>query len=111
MRQFSTSVVERKVHVAGPYDTQPFEAGWASEAIFFVRVESAADGLEELIAKVQLSADGINWVDEGTTVWLPTRQQTHFVRVRHFGGWLRLHLAGADEKTPAVLTVHLALKE
>jgi len=111
MRQFFTSVVERKREVTSDFQTHPFEAGWASEAIFFIKVEGISGGDPQLGLKVQISADGLHWVDEGTGVSTIDSKGTYFVKVRHFGGWLRLdgNVQGNDIK--AKLTIHLVLKE
>lgn len=107
MRQFHMSVVERREPVADSFDTHPFEAAWASEAIFFLRVEELSDG-GSIDARVQISADGMRWLDEGTAVATVNATGDAFVKVKHFGGWLRL--AGTVEGS-AEITVQLALKE
>ena len=110
MRQFHTAVVERKETVAGTFATHPFEAAWASEAIFFVRVEEAGAAVS---AAVQISADGVRWVDEGTRFDLMKDKGDYFVKVSHFGGWLRLHIESEDGEVEGktVVTVQLVLKE
>ncbi|SEF18101.1 hypothetical protein [Jiangella alba] len=110
MRNFQMTVVERREPFEHEVQTHPFEAAWASEAIFFVRVEAIPDGTR-LDAAVQMSADGIRWVDEGTTFPTMSAAGDYAVKVSHFGGWLRLagRLQGADPA--ATLTVQLALKE
>lgn len=35
MRQSHTAIVERDVLWSGTFETEPYEAGWAGEAIFF----------------------------------------------------------------------------
>ena len=113
MRQFYTSVLERRKTFTDQVETPPFEAAWASEAIFFVRVEKIADGCT-IQLNVQISPDGMHWMDEGTTMPALTTTGDAFVKVTHFGGWLRLcgQMTAADETSPsATLTIHLALKE
>jgi hypothetical protein len=111
MRQFYTAVVERKREVVDQFDTHPYEAGWAREAIFFLRVEEAAGDGAGLNAKVQISADGVRWVDEGTRFASMSSPGDCFVRVSHFGGWLRLcgEVTGAGARFK--ITVQLVLKE
>lgn len=110
MRNFQMSVVERREPFCETFETSPFEAAWASEAIFFVRVEEADPGTT-IEADVQISADGIRWLDEGGSLPPITGTGDTFVRVSHFGGWLRLrgHIGG--DGVDAKLTVQLALKE
>ena len=71
--------------------TEPYEAGWAHEAVFFVRALDASGALDGATAHVQLSPDGIHWVDEGTRFALPaTAGALSFGRVARFGSYLRL---------------------
>jgi len=91
MRECQTIVVERDTEWRGAYATEPCEAAWASEAIFFIRALSAVGTPDQaLSARVQISPDGMRWCDEGTEVPLPSGEAVTFGRVRHFGGWLRL---------------------
>jgi len=94
MRQCLTAVVDRNVTWDGDFATEPWEAAWAREAIFFVRL-LAADGEPApdqpvLAGRVQLSPDGMHWCDEGTELRLAAGQGLGLARVSHFGGWLRL---------------------
>ncbi len=90
MRRSHTTVVERNVTWSGAFATEPLEAGWASEAIFFVRVLEGAGPASPAAASVQISPDGIHWCDEGTSLTIPSAPALSFARVAHFGGWLRL---------------------
>ena len=51
--------------------SEPYEAGWAREALFFVRALETRGAPAGASAYVQLSPDGIHWVDEGTRFDLP----------------------------------------
>ncbi|MDR5699256.1 hypothetical protein [Agromyces aerolatus] len=109
MKHFSTSVVELRQDFASAIETHPFECGWAEEAIFFVEVHDASPGTT-ITLRVQLSPDGIRWLDEGTTLAVA---DSAFVRVTQFGGFLRLVGIATTEdgrETPCVLSVRLALK-
>lgn len=109
MKTFYSSVVELRERFVDVIETHPFECGWADEAIFFVeRHESVFDS--PLALRVQLSADGIRWMDEGTVI---TLTDTAFARITHFGGFLRLAgtTMGSDgQAVPATISVRLALK-
>ena len=111
VRRSYTAIVERNVEWDGAFATEPYEAAWASEAIFFVRALDASPDFEAAQARVQISADGIHWVDEGTTFDLPAKKdQVTFCKVRHFGGWLRL--SGTIETGGGItVLVSLVLKE
>lgn len=91
--------------------SEPYEAGWATEAIFFVRAIAATGALAGAAAHVQISPDGIHWVDEGTTFALPAAAgAVTFARVAHFGSYLRLRAAmPADAAVRVIASV--ALKE
>ncbi len=110
VRRSYTATVERNVRWAGEFATEPYEAAWASEAIFFVRALDVAPGFSGT-AGVQISADGIHWADEGARFDLPTtKDQATFCKVSHFGGWLRIRGALQGSESITVL-VSLALKE
>ena len=109
MRTFYTSVVELRQHFDQRVETHPYECGWADEAIFFVELHDPAPGTQVELA-VQLSPDGIRWVDEGTVLGTTS---TTFARVSHFGGFLRLAgtIRQADgAASSATVSVRLALK-
>ena len=110
-RQSYTAVVEQNARWAGDFETEPYEAGWAHEAVFFVRALKAESIPDDTTARVQISPDGMHWCDEGTTMAIPPEAGgVVFARVRHFGGFLRLagHL---PEGATATVMVYLALKE
>ena len=110
MRQSHTAAIELGTTWSGDFATEPFEAAWAREAIFFIRlIDGAAPA--DAVARVQIAPDGIHWTDEGTEIPLPPAAgPTTFARVRHFGGWLRLTGSLPDGAALPVV-VHLALKE
>lgn len=111
MRQSFTAVVERNAAWRGPFALEPYEVAWASEAIYFVRVLAAEAMPAGVNARVQISPDGLNWVDEGTALTLPHQAEgLAFCRLGHFGGWLRL--AGElPEGAALTVIVYLVLKE
>jgi hypothetical protein len=107
-----TAVLERRTPVHGPYATEPYEAAWANEAVFFVRADPAPEsddgGSGAHTARVQISPDGMQWCDEGSAA--PVRPgELAAVKVAHFGGWLRI-AGDPGEKTEILLSVHLVLK-
>jgi hypothetical protein len=113
VRKSYTAVVERAHPWQGDFVTEPYEAGWASEALFFVRLLGAPDAPGAGVsvrARVQLSPDGMHWVDEGST--LPELSQgSAFVRAREFGNWLRLAGTVSPPGRSVQAIVYLALKE
>ena len=90
--------------------SQPMEAGWASEAIFFIHVEEIKGDDVKLHAKAELSPDGINWVDEGTVFPVMKTTGYYFVKLTHFGNWLRVSGSISGGSETMKLSVHLHLK-
>ena len=108
LRESASAVVARNVVWRGRAATEPYEAGWASEAVIFVRALKPPTGpLPE--ARVEISPDGMRWVAEGTCFPLPAVQdEVTFARVRHFGNWLRIAADLPDGSELVVLaTIHL----
>ena len=106
MRQFQTSVLELREQISDGFTTQPFECAWAAEAIFFFNI-GGADGAE-MTVHAQISPDGVQWLDEGATLCDFADKDACYLRVNHFGGWLRLRFSGSGSMTA---TIRLALKE
>jgi hypothetical protein len=102
-------VVERGEPLSGDFATEPYEAGWATEAIVFVRLLETAPNVA-LSARVQISPDGLHWIDEGTEL-PPLAGGMAFARVREFGNWLRLAGSVAPAGTAVRALIYLALKE
>ena len=73
IRHSLSAVVARNEPWSGKIATEPYEAGWAEEAVFFVRALSASKVPSSVKARVQISPDGMNWVDEGTRFAMPSR--------------------------------------
>lgn len=111
MREFHTAHLEIKKEFSEDFQTEPYECGWAREAIFFVRVEDVSGSGATLNAKAQISADGLLWADEGTTFEPITEKGLHFIRVNNFGGWLRLACSITGQAPRFRLLVNIALKE
>lgn len=89
LRENYTAIVERSEELRGSFATEPYECGWAGEAIFFVRILERVGEIEGVKLYVQISPDGIRWCDEGTSLVL-SGVEVSFCRVRHFGNWLRV---------------------
>lgn len=102
----ATTLVERRRVLTEETGTHPYEAGWASEALFFVRT---FDDHPELTIRPQVSPDGIDWIDHGPEVVLAGTGLVQ-VPMTQFGTWIRLFIAGAKVAEPATVFVHLALK-
>lgn len=109
MREAHTAILSRAEPWSGTVTTEPYEAAWAGEAVIFVRAVET-DGAEGEIATC-ISADGLHWADEGTTVRLPTTPgEVTFAKISGFGHYLRFR-ATLPEGATARYMVSLALKE
>lgn len=111
MRQFHASAVERRQYIDDLLETHPMEVGWASEAIFFIWVEEVEGENTRLVAQVEISSDGINWIPEGTIFPVIYQSGNYFMRIKHFGNWLRVSGKVTGENSRMKLSVLLHLKE
>lgn len=110
MQLFNASHIEVKKDFTHDFQTNPHEAGWASECIFFIAVEKLSGNNPVLTAAVEISHDGIHWVKEGTVSDPITKKGLHFIRVKHFGNWLRLNCKIKGEQPVFRLNIQIALK-
>src|SRR3712207_2717863 len=105
MRESASVIVARNETWSGHGASEPYEAGWAQEAIVFIRAlkPPSLKGTPE--ARVEVSPGGMRWLPEGTRCPLPSAaDEPTFARVRHFGSWLRVaaDLEPGDEITVLV---------
>lgn len=103
----ATTLIERRAVIGGHFATHPYEAGWAAEALFFLRVDGPHP---ELSVQAQISPDGVLWLDRGEPVRLSSSASVVDVAIRDFGTWIRLAITGASQDRTATVSVHLALK-
>ena len=107
MQKTYTSVLARRVRINDDFATLPYEAGWASEALFFVQAEKEHPALE---VSVEESPDGLNWIRRGTPGVLAANASIAELPVAMFGNWLRVTLTGASADAGARILVHVNLK-
>lgn len=110
LRQSYTAVVERAVPLQGAFATEPYEVGWAHEAVIFFKVRADQDEQSALQARVQLSPDGIDWVDEGTVFPTMRGPGLWFVQLTNFGNWLRIVGRVGDPDVQIKALISIALK-
>jgi hypothetical protein len=110
MKQIHTAVLERFGTFSEDFATEPYEAGWAEEAIFFVRIDGVDGAEAALSGRVQISPDGISWIDEGTTLTPVRKPGLVCARVRHYGNWLRLACQVSGRPAAFRGTIYLCLK-
>ena len=103
-----TAIPARNERWSGEAATEPYEAGWAHEAVVFVRALKDPKGVQPK-ARVEISPDGMRWMPEGAEAPMPAAKDDMAVfRVRHFGNWLRVaaDFAPGSEST-VLVTLHL----
>lgn len=103
----ATTLVERRRVLTDDLGTHPYEAGWATEALFFVRADEEHPGLT---VRAQVSPDGIDWVDHGPEIVIAAGAPLGRISMAQFGTWIRLFITGATADQPATVFVHLSLK-
>lgn len=111
MRTSFTAVLEQSTTHTGSFATEPYEAGWAGEARWFLRaLELSGEGVR-LRVEPEISPDGLHWCAEGSPAIEIDREGMWSFPLRDFGSWLRLNvrIQGADPK--AKVLVYLVLKE
>ena len=108
MREAYIAVVSRGQPMSGSAYTEPYEVGWAGEAIVFARaMEKTAGG--ELVTCI--SPDGVHWVDEGSSLQLPSQPGVvTFTKLERFGHFLRFRTT-LPENANAKYIITLSLKE
>lgn len=77
-------------------ELEPYEAGWAKEAIAFVCIHEANDHSAHLLVALESSPDGIRWASLAPVQELPPFG-VHRLRADGFGNWLRATLVSTGE--------------
>jgi hypothetical protein len=111
VRKSFTAVIEKNATFTSGFATEPYEAGWASEARWFVRVLELSGELPVLMLYPQVSPDGLFWCDEGTMPLVVEEVGLYSFALRDFGGWLRLRGALTGVQPRFKVLIYLALKE
>lgn len=117
MRRFFSAVLEQSNTYSEAFCTEPFEAGWASEARWFIRILDADGANPGIEAMPQISPDGLVWCDDEDRAdpVLLSADAAEPVMVsfkqREFGNWLRLKVRLSGERPKVKVLIYLALKE
>ena len=110
MREAITAVVARGDTWSGVVASEPYDVAWASEAVVFLRSLGAEGNPEQGRAWVQISPDGMRWIDEGSMLPIPRVDEIASVRLSNFGTYLRVMTVLPEGSSfKALLT--LSLKE
>ncbi|OON35666.1 hypothetical protein BTJ39_22135 [Izhakiella australiensis] len=110
MKEFYTSVIEMRQPIDGIFSSEPYECGWADEALFFLTVHSEQADFTRILVRPKISPDGIHWLDAPGDVVSVQGPGLTAIAQSHFGGWLRLELTLEGAAQTAMITLHLALK-
>lgn len=111
MRKSFTGVLERNATFTGDFSTEPYEAAWASEARWFIRVLERGGAGVAIRVFAQVSPDGLHWCDQDGLSAVVRDEELASFALRDFGGWLRLRCALAGDNPSVKVTITLALKE
>lgn len=103
-----TAIVARNERWSAQAASEPYEAGWAREAVIFLRALKSPKGPQPRV-RAEMSADGMHWVPEGSECDMPTTQDgIAMLRIRHFGNWLRVAADfQAGSETTVLVAIHL----
>jgi hypothetical protein len=109
LAESTTAVLVRGDAWQGVFASEPYEAGWAREAVIFVRLLRLQGDPGGAELGVDISADGMHWAEEGTRLRVPAQVgEVAATKVAHFGNWLRVSGRLPEGTTAqALVTVHL----
>jgi hypothetical protein len=111
VRRSFTAVIEKNTTWTADFETEPYEAGWATEARWFIRVVEMKGNKTALVITPQLSPDGLFWCDEGREELVIRAPGLHSLALREFGSWLRLRCRVSGQGPSVKVLIYLALKE
>jgi hypothetical protein len=110
LRESTTAVIVRGENWAtGARASEPYECGWATEAVLFLRLLKLTGDPGGAELQVEISADGMHWVAEGSRIKVPSAvDAVSFAKVGHFGAWIRVTTTLPEGMTcQALVTLHL----
>ena len=109
LRESTTAVVARGEPITDGYCSEPYEAGWAVEAILFSRLLVPPSNPVRGQWWVEISPDGIHWVTESPPQPMPLdSEHVVYYRLSHFGNWIRIRVAlESTEPLQLLTTLHL----
>lgn len=97
----------------GCFTTEPYEAGWADEALGMIYVREVAGVAPRLVLRAQISVDGVRWMNHPAAPAEIERPGGYCLALERFGNWLRVagEVSGGPESAPAfVLDFYWVLK-
>ena len=109
LRRSFTAVLEKNSTFTSDFVTEPYEAGWALEARWFVRVLEISPGAG-LTMTAQISPDGLFWCDEESGSFCLNEVGLASIPLRNFGQWSRDAAQLSGKNPPVQVLISLALK-
>lgn len=106
-----TAVLEKNETYTSSFETEPYETGWAREALWFVRVLDRRGSDVRLRVHAQISPDGLIWCDKGDPPLEISGEGLGPLPLRDFGNWLRLRVELEGEDPSVKVLVYLVLKQ
>jgi hypothetical protein len=98
----------------GTFHTEPYEAGWADEALAIIYVRELTGSAPTLLIQAQISADGVRWFDHPASSLRIDSLGGRGLALTQFGNWLRLAgevSGGPTDGSPAcVIDLYWVLK-
>lgn len=87
----TTAVIVRGETWQSVFASEPYEAGWAKEAVAFVRLLKLTGDPKDARVTVEISADGMHWAADGAAAKVPSHVgEVTVAKIAHFGNWLRV---------------------
>lgn len=111
MKHSFTAVISKNVRLTTGFETEPYEAPWASELRVFVNVIELSGDQARWVLKLQISPDGLNWCDHEAAPITVDSSGVFSVGIHNFGQWLRIKGMPMSDDTMLRSIIYLALKE
>ncbi len=111
MKRSFTAVIERNATHTESFVLEPYECGWASEALWFIKVIEVTGKDTSIKVRGEISPDGLFWCDSGKEALKITKTGLYPLSLRDFGHWLRLTCTLKGKKPKVKLMIYLSLKE
>lgn len=114
-RNFHTAPMQVLSNISnGEFALEPYEAGWATEAIAFIYIREAHGPAPCFNVRGQISVDGYRWINTGKSLENITSIGGYYLQLENFGNWIRLAgevIGGPADGSPTfVADIYWALK-
>jgi hypothetical protein len=110
VRRSFTAVIERNATFSADFETEPYESGWAIEALWFINVLEMHGASPTLTLQGQISPDGLCWCDALAPSIQIDQPGLYSLPMTNFGNWLRVTGSVRGEGAAGRVIIYLALK-